>query len=209
MAQLRRPVALAAVLALAALTAYAIRPAGRHAPPTLDPARDTVVFLGDSITSGHGLPLDVTFPLRLGASLGVPVRNAGISGDLTAGGLRRLDTDVLAHRPKLVVVELGVNDAFRRTPPQETLANLRAIVRRVREDGGGVLLLHISLSALGGDVYRDGVRAIAETEGAWLLEDFLAGVVPALTTDGLHPTEEGHARLAARLEPLLRQILAR
>lgn len=177
--------------------------------PALDSGRDTVVFLGDSITSGHGLPLETAFPHRLGRRLGVPIRNAGISGDTTAGGLRRLTPDVLDHRPKIVVVELGANDAFRRVPVAETLRTLRTITRRIREAGSGVVLLHLELPSLGGEAYRDGYREIAKQEGAWLVEDFLDGVVPGLTTDGLHPTEEGHARLAGRLEPVLRQILAR
>ena len=137
------------------------------------------------------------------------VRNAGISGDLTAGGLARLDRDVLTYRPKLVVVELGVNDAFGRLPRAQTLGNLRAIVRRIRKDGAGVLLVHIDPRPIGPDDYRQGYRDLARTEGTWFVEDFLAGVAPGLTTDGLHPNEEGHARLAARLEPLLREILAR
>jgi lysophospholipase L1-like esterase len=178
-------------------------------PPPLDPGRNVIVFFGDSITSGHGLPLPLTFPHRLGETLGVSVRNAGISGDLTAGGLARLDRDVLAHRPKLVVVELGVNDAFRRLPSAQAVGNLRAIVRRIRQDGAGVLLVHIDPRPLGPDDYRQGYQDLARTEGTWLVEDFLAGVAPGLTTDGLHPNEEGHGRLAARLEPLLREILAR
>jgi acyl-CoA thioesterase-1 len=171
--------------------------------------RDTIVFLGDSITSGHGLPLEATFPQRLGAALGLNVRNAGISGDQTAGGLARLDRDVLAHRPKLVVVELGANDVFRRVAKAETLANLRAIVRRLRDDGAGVVLVHLGLGVLARDDYREEFRAIAREERAWLVEDFLSGVVPGHSTDGLHPNEEGHARLATRLEPVLREILAR
>ncbi len=178
-------------------------------PPPLDPGRDVIVFLGDSITSGHGLPLPLTFPHRVGDSLGVDIRNAGIPGDLTAGGLARLDRDVLAHRPKLVVVELGVNDAFRRLPAGQTLGNLRAIVRRIRQDGAGVLLVHIDPRPIGPDNYRQGYKDLARAEGTWLVEDFLTGVAPGLTTDGLHPNEEGHARLAARLEPVLREILAR
>ena len=197
------------IVALAALAAGYGLTRGAPGPPPLDPAREGVVFLGDSITSGHGLPLARTFPLLLGQALGVPVENAGISGDRTAGGLARLERDVLVHRPRLVVVELGVNDAFGRLPAAETTGNLRRIVRRIREAGAGVLLVHVSPAPLAPDVQRDGVRALAREEGAWLVEDFLAGVVPTYTTDGLHPNEEGHARLAAKLEPVLRDILAR
>ena len=95
-----------AAVALVVLAVAWWRGGATRTPPPLDAARDTVVFLGDSITSGHGLPLEVTFASRLGVALAVPVRNAGISGDQTAGGLARLERDVLDHRPKLVVVEL-------------------------------------------------------------------------------------------------------
>jgi acyl-CoA thioesterase-1 len=197
------------LLGLALLALAYWMTAGKPTPPPLDPGRRTVAFLGDSITSGHGLPLSVTFPQRLGAALDVPVVNAGISGDRTAGGLARLEPDVLVHRPGLVVVELGVNDAFGRLPTAETLGNLRRIVRRIREDGAGVVLIHISPGPLAPDAYRQGYRDIAQEEGARLVEDFLSGVAPSYTTDGLHPNEEGHARLAAKLEPILRELLAR
>jgi lysophospholipase L1-like esterase len=199
---------LLALLAIVALGAAYWWVRGSPTPPPLDPTRETIVFFGDSITAGHGLPLEVAFPHRVGTALGLSVRNAGISGDVTAGGLRRLESDVLAYRPKLVVVELGANDVFQRVPRGQTLENVRAIVRRLREDGAGVVLVHIQMGAFGGDAL-EGYRAIAREEGAWFVEDFLRGVVPDLTTDGLHPTADGHARLAARLESVLREILTR
>jgi acyl-CoA thioesterase-1 len=168
-----------------------------------------VVFLGDSITSGHRLPSKVAFPQRLGETLGVPVVNAGISGDTTGGGLARLDQDVLAHRPRLVVVELGVNDMFGRWPPERTIANLRTITQRIRAQGADVILVHISLPDAAGDGYRAQLREIARTEGATLVEDFLDGVVPGRTYDGLHPDEQGQAALAERLLPVVRRALGR
>jgi acyl-CoA thioesterase-1 len=167
------------------------------------------VFLGDSITSGHRLPADVAFPHRLGQALGVPVVNAGVSGDTTDGGLGRLDRDVLAHRPYLVVVELGVNDAFGRRPRETVAANLRMITQRILAEGAAVVLLHIAIPGVAGDGYRNELRDIARSEGATLVEDFLAGVVPARTYDGLHPDEKGQAMLAERLLPILRQALDR
>jgi acyl-CoA thioesterase I len=200
-------VAVAAVVLAVGL--YWVTTNRRGGLPPLDATREGVVFLGNSITSGHGLPLEATFAHLLGASLGVRARNAGISGDRTAGGLERLDADVLTHRPRLVVVELGVNDAFGRVPTATTLENLRTIVRRIRQSGAGVVLVHVSPFPIAPDTFRQGYRDIASEEGAWLVEDFLSGVVPGLTTDGLHPTAEGHARLAAKLEPLLREVLSR
>jgi acyl-CoA thioesterase-1 len=198
---------LVALVVVAAVWALWPRTAPRSDRASAPPIGRTVVFLGDSITSGHRLPADVAFPHRLGQALGVPVVNAGISGDTTEGGLARLDRDVLAHRPRLVVVELGVNDAFGRRPSEAVVANLRTITQRIRAQGAAVVLLHIAIPGVAGDGYRGELRDIARAEGAALVEDFLAGVVPARTYDGLHPDEEGQAILAERLLPVLRRTL--
>jgi acyl-CoA thioesterase I len=175
-----------------------------------DPTRRAVVFLGDSITAGDRVPPAVTFPSRLAATLGRPVRNAGISGDTTWDALARLPADVLDHRPAVVVVELGVNDAVDyHRPPDETLQNLRRIVRRLRRHGARVVLVYTPFADFAHEAYRVGLRRIAERESARLVEDFYDGIVPALTVDGIHPSPEGHALLAARLEPVLRGLLGR
>jgi acyl-CoA thioesterase I len=176
----------------------------------LDPTRRSVVFLGNSITAGDGVTPEVTFPRRLATALAVPVQNAGISGDTTWRALGRLSADVLAHRPRLVVVELGVNDAVDyHRPPEETLRNLREIARRLRKAGARVVLVYTPFDEFGHDAYRLGLRRIAERERARFIEHFYDGIVPGLTVDGIHPTPEGHALLADRLEPLLRELLGR
>jgi acyl-CoA thioesterase-1 len=178
-------------------------------PASSQPDGPLVVFLGDSITSGHRLPADVAFPHRLGEALGVPVINAGISGDTTDGGLSRLDQDVLAHHPGVVVVELGVNDLFGRWPRERTVQNLRTITQRIRATGARVILVHISLPTVPGDGNRRPLREMAHEENAALVEDFLDGVVPQHSYDGLHPDEQGQAMLAERLLPVLREMLGR
>jgi acyl-CoA thioesterase-1 len=198
-----------ALFLLVAATAY-VAWTGAWLDPPVDPSRRGVVFLGDSITSGDGVAPDVTFPHRLGVALGVPVWNAGVSGDTTAGALRRLDADVLAHRPRVVVVELGVNDEVdHHRPAKETLATLRRIARRLRKSGAAVVLVYTPFGDFDRDVYREGFREIARRERARLVENFYDGVVPALTVDGIHPTVDGHALLARRLEPILRDLLGR
>jgi acyl-CoA thioesterase I len=205
----RRPglLLLAAVLAIGAVWALLPRSAP-HAPLTAaPPGGPVVVFLGDSITSGHRLPADVAFPNRLGQALGIQVVNAGISGDTTEGGLSRLERDVLAHHPQVVVVELGVNDLFGQWSGERTVANLRTITHRIRAAGAQVILVHISVPTVPGDGHRQSLREIAQAEGATLVEDFLDGVVPQHSYDGLHPDEQGQAILADRLLPVLRGAL--
>jgi acyl-CoA thioesterase I len=205
----RRGGLLVLVILLLAGAGWALWPWATLRAPGAPPAGATIVFLGDSITSGHRLSADLAFPHRLGQALGVPTINAGISGDTTGGGLARLDRDVLAHRPHLVVVELGVNDAFGRWPRERTVGNLRTITQRIRAQGAAVILLHTAIPGVPGDGHRRDLREIAKTEGATLVEDFLDGVVPTYTYDGLHPNEQGQAMLAERLLPVLRQALGR
>jgi acyl-CoA thioesterase I len=197
-----------AVLALVG-AGWALWPRARTPRPDTRAVGRTIVFLGNSITHGHRLPASVAFPHRLGQALGIPVINAGISGDTTEGGLARLDHDVLVHRPRLVVVELGVNDLFGRWPQDRTVENLREITRRIRAQGPAVILLHTAVPGVAGDGYRRDLRKIAQKEDATLVEDFLDGVVPAHTYDGLHPDEQGQAMIAERLLPVLRQALGR
>ena len=116
---------------------------------------------------------------------------------------------MLAHRPRLVVVALGVNDVLGQWPRERTVQNLRTITQRIRAQGAAVILLHISLPGVPGDGHRKDFQDIARAEDAILVEDFLRGVVPGHTYDGLHPDEQGQAILAERLLPVLRAALGR
>jgi lysophospholipase L1-like esterase len=109
----------------------------------------------------------------------------------------------------VVVVVLGVNDAFGQRPRESVVQNLRTITRGIRAQGAQVVLLHTAVPGVAGDGYRSDLREIARVEGATLVEDFLEGVVPVHTYDGLHPDEQGQAMLAERLLPVLRAALER
>ncbi len=106
--------------------------------------RTVVLVLGDSLTAGYGLEQENSFPAQLEKSLlskgyAVKVINAGVSGDTSAGGLSRLDWS-LADQPRIVVVELGANDALRGLNPSETYANLDKIINRLESAGCIVVL---------------------------------------------------------------------
>ena len=200
---------------------------GASAPTPIDalpgspPAEATVrvVFLGDSLSAGYGLPEADAFPARVERALraegfDVAVVNAGVSGDTSAGGLSRIDW-VLRSDPDVVVVELGANDALRGQPPMNTERNLRGIVERARSSGAAVLLLGMDVpTSLGLDYGRKFSAVyprIAEDLDVPLVPGFVreVGLDPGLMQpDGLHPTAEGHRVLAESLVPHVRALVA-
>ena len=188
----------------------------RSERPAGDPIR--VVFLGDSLSAGHGLSEAEAFPALVqeqlrGKGYPIDVVNAGVSGDTTAGGLSRIDW-VLRSAPQLLVVELGGNDALRGQPLDNVEANLREIVRRGRAAGARVLLLGMDIPTNFGPEYATGFnelyRRVAEEEDAELLPGFIreVGLDPSLMmADGIHPNAEGHRKLAEQLAATIEGML--
>lgn len=197
------------------------RDAGAADPaPSIPADAAKVAFLGDSISAGLHLEPGQAFPAvvqRTLAAEGQPFQlvNAGVSGDTSAGGLRRLDW-LLEQEPDVLVVELGGNDGLRGQPLAEIEARLREIVQRAQAAGAQVLLLGVRLPPSLGAEYVGGFEAIyprlAEELGCALVPYFMegtAGVPGQMLDDGIHPSAAGHARLAENVAPALRDLLRR
>jgi acyl-CoA thioesterase-1 len=167
-----------------------------------------VVFFGDSITDGYGVHPEESFPALVGGALGVAFVNAGVPGDTMGAGLARMERDVLAHRPRVVVVEFGGNDFLRRVPAEETRRHLEAIVSHLIQEGVMVVILEVNVG-LRGDPYRTGYQAVADRHGAVLVRDILRGILsdPDLKTDAIHPNAKGHRLIAERVIAALRPLL--
>ena len=180
----------------------------------------SVLCVGDSLTAGYGLSKDEAFPALLAARLRAAghsneVINAGVSGDTTAGGLRRVDW-LLRQPVDVLVLALGANDGLRGLSPEAAETNLTQLIERVRAKHPDARVLLCGMKAppnLGPD-YAARLEAVyprlARATGATLLPFLLEGVagVPALNqADGIHPTAEGQRVIAdavwAKLEPLL------
>lgn len=146
------------------------------------------------------MPGGEAFPALLSRELELPVINAGVDGDTTADALARIERDVLAHNPRIVIVEFGGNDFMKRKPKEETVRNVEQIVETIVSHGAMVMLLHLRTSPLRDPYVRD-FRRIAETRGALLIENFMSGMLgdAGLTVDGIHPNAEGHALIAERV----------
>jgi acyl-CoA thioesterase-1 len=175
---------------------------------TPKPERPRVVCLGDSLTAGYGLSsIDKAYPALLRSRLeqagyNFDVINAGVSGDTSAGGLRRLDWS-LQGDVRVLIVALGANDGLRGLPPSELRANLTRIVEMARARHIRVLLLGMEAPPNFGPAYTREFRAVyrevAAEHDVPLIPFFLegiAGIGRLNQADGIHPTEEGQRRIA-------------
>ncbi len=191
--------------------------------PGSAPGERTLVFLGTSLTAGYGLSPDQAFPALIDgmvrdARLPFRVVNAGVSGETSAGALRRVDW--LLQQPfDVLVIETGANDMLRGIDPVATRENIQAMVDRVqarRPDARIVLAGMLAMPNLGPE-YTASFEAlypeIAERNGLTLIPFLLEGVaaVPELNqADGMHPTARGQRIIAetvwGALEPVLWEV---
>ena len=193
--------------------ASTVRQARDTTPATPAPdARPVLLCFGTSLTAGMGLAPEEAFPALLqrkvdSAGLAFRVVNAGVSGDTSAGGRRRIDW-LLRQPIAVLVLELGANDMLRGVEPVETRSNLDAILSRLKASGAVVLLAGMRAAANLGPDYRAAFDAIfpelAEKHGVALYPFFLEGVAarPDLNQpDGLHPNAAGVAEIVRRILP--------
>ncbi len=187
---------------------------------------DLVAF-GDSLTAGYGLPPEDGFVPQLQRWLtdhgaDVTVQNAGVSGDTTAGGLARIDW-TLSVPVDAMIVTLGGNDLLRGLPPEESRANLDAILARTDAKGIPILLVPMLAPGNYGPEYKAAFDAIysdlAAKHGTLLSEPFLAPILALpdqqaaladyMQPDGLHPNAKGVALVVEVLGPKVLELIQR
>jgi lysophospholipase L1-like esterase len=189
-----------------------------------------IVCFGDSLTAGHGAAVpgvddpQRAYPAYLEKRLGRPVINAGVSGDTTFDALERLERDVLAYNPSIVIIEFGANDFFKQVPPRETQENFAKMLALLT--GGGT---HRTLYAAkfytekvaydmarsaGRAAYTDPREFIAcydavfdsLTPAADLIPDIWTGVWGRYMSDDLHPNAKGYEIMADHYFRRLRSL---
>lgn len=180
----------------------------------------TLLVLGDSIAAGYGLDPDQAFPALLQEKiekqgLNYKVVNAGVSGDTTAGGLRRIGW-LLRQPVDVLLLELGGNDGLRGIDPGETEKNLKGIVEKVREKNPAaeILIAGMQMPENMGKEYTDRFREVfskvAKESRATLIPFLLEGVggkSDLNQADRIHPTAEGHRIIAATIWKILYPVL--
>lgn len=193
------------------------------AVPSEATERVRVLVVGTSLTAGLGLDPEQSYPALLqqmadSNSLRVTIVNAGLSGETSAGALRRVDW-LLQEPAPVVVIETGANDGLRGLDPDSTRANIVGIIQKLRAADADTRILLAQMEAppnLGPRytrAFHELFLTVAREEGVTLIPFFLEGVagVPSMNqSDGIHPNEEG-AQVAARnmwrtLLPVLRTV---
>jgi acyl-CoA thioesterase-1 len=197
--------------------------AGAAAPasaPTGNPAesRPQIVILGDSITAGYGLLESEAYPFLLQQKVDEDGYNyevvaEGVSGDTSAGGLRRLDW-ALQGNVKVLILELGANDGLRGLPVDEMKQNLTTIIERARQRNIVVILTGMEAPPNYGAEYvkafRSAFSEIAVTQRVLFIPfllDKVAGEAALNQADGIHPNQEGSKIVADTVWPTLRSLL--
>jgi acyl-CoA thioesterase-1 len=199
----------------------AAAPATAAGQASTQPAADTrpvIVAFGDSLTAGFGAEPGSSYADFLQkdldrAGLHWRVVNAGVSGDTTTDGVNRL-SEVLEHKPAVVILEFGGNDGLRGLPLETTQANLDRMVVALRGSGASVLLAGMTLPPNYGPEYIHGFEQIYSKLAAKYklarIPFLLEGVAldrGLMQRDGMHPTAKGNERVAETVMKYLRPLL--
>ena len=182
----------------------------------------TIVIVGDSLSAEYGLKRGTGWvPLLekqlLAEKINAKVINASISGDTTSGGKSRLAPLLVRHKPTVVVIELGGNDALRGLPLDMTEKNLNDMVKAALDSGAKVLLLGMQVPPNYGGTYAASFTKlftkVAAERKVLLMPFFLKGVadVPDVATqfqaDRIHPNEQAQPKMLANVWPELKKLL--
>lgn len=186
----------------------------------LSAERPSIVAFGNSLTAGLGVRPDESYPARLQRTLDAAgyayrVVNAGVSGDTTAGGARRVSW-ILKNKPTIVILELGGNDGLRGLSLSETKSNLERIIQQLQQASVTVVLAGMKLPPNYGQDYTDEFeslfQALAKQYHLTLIPFFLDGVAGSSSlnqADGIHPTGEGYRIIVEKIFPTLEPLLQR
>jgi lysophospholipase L1-like esterase len=181
----------------------------REAPMPQELSNPRILAFGDSLTYGFGTrDRDrESYPTRLAHLSGQPVINAGVNGETTTEGLRRIGPLLEKHRPGLTILCLGGNDILQHIPEEEIEKNLAKLIERIRGSGSALVLVAVPDFGLLGLQPLPLYRKLAEKYRIPLVEGTLSQILsdPALKSDSIHPNAAGYYRLAKAIYEKLRE----
>ena len=167
---------------------------------------DIIVAFGDSLTFGTGATEAESYPIVLGQLIARQVVRAGVPGEVTAGGIARLQEVIDEHKPKLMIVCLGGNDMLRKVDESQTKTNLRTIIKTIKSQGISVVLMGVPKPALvtsAPPFYEDIAKEFAIPYEGKIVTDVL--YQRDQKSDAIHPNAKGYRRMAEALAALLKK----
>ena len=159
-----------------------------------------IIAFGDSLVYGIGSQDSNDFPSQVSRKLAMSIENMGIPGETTALALLRLQ-EVLDKKPDIVIVLLGGNDALQSVNEEETFANLKTIITKIKENGGDVLLLGIRGRGILTDPYQTRFKILAREMKVPLVPNVLDGLFGnnLYMYDAVHPNNVGYGKIADKV----------
>jgi acyl-CoA thioesterase-1 len=185
---------------------------GRSASPEVScsslATKPVIVAFGDSLVAGYGAPDQQGFVGPLSQKIGVPILNAGVSGDTTGQALARLP-DVLAQHPDIVIVLVGGNDALQRVSIDTTTANLIQILSTLKQNNIRTVLLGVQGGFIS-DPYASLFKNLAKEYATEYIPNILKGLIgnTSLMSDEVHPNAAGYNKIAEKIYPALNKTCA-
>ena len=168
------------------------------------PGSGPIICFGDSLTSGHGAGAGESYPEVLGRLLGRTILNRGRNGETSESALERLDGDVLAESPSVVILTLGGNDMLGRVPIEDTVRSIREIFERILASGAMVVFVAIDPPFVGDERMRR-IEEMSRELGVLYLDSVLDGMWTdrSLMSDRIHPNAAGYRLIAERIRDAL------
>lgn len=192
----------AVVVGLIIIGFFVFRKDPEYTKPT---AGENIIFFGDSLVAGVGSTDGQDIVSQLSRAMGIKIINAGVSSDTTVSALARIETDVLAKNPKVVIVLLGGNDFLQRVPIEQTRNAIREIVEKILLTGSGVILINENKNTDSVSVFSK----LAKEKRIPYIENLLGGISrdKKLMSDTIHPNSDGYSVMAQRIKPVLENYL--
>lgn len=168
---------------------------------------DTIITLGDSLANGYGVSENDSFAIKTALNLQKRAIKRGIDGEVSAGLLSRIDSELNSQNLAAIIISIGGNDFLRKIDKATTERNIREIVRKAKAKTTCVVLLGVPDGLLGGltggvsSIYTD----IAKTEGILLEKSAMPKILKqhSLKIDEIHPNSDGHAIIAENIAKLI------
>ena len=188
------------------LACFLLAACGGSEPVTL--SGENIICFGDSLTYGTGAVGNKSYPAQLSAMIGQPVINAGIPGNTTADGLKRLETDVLEKSPRIVLITLGGNDLKNGVRKDVAFMNLKTTIEAIQAEGGLVVLGGVKFIILDKG-YGEMYKKLAKETDIILIPNILSGLIgkDKYMSDPIHPNTAGYEIMAQKFHKAIKPYL--